>query len=122
MIIRLNNVPLYVTDQERSREFYVDKLGFEVRTDAEMGPGRRWLEVAPVGAQTGFAILKGEDFENVTIGGSAPATLSATDVTALYEELTAKGVAVTAPMTEPWSTWVKITDPDGWELIVGERL
>ncbi|MBM0236997.1 VOC family protein [Micromonospora sp. ATA32] len=49
MISKLNIVPLYVTDQERSREFYVDKLGFEVRTDAEMAPGQRWLEVAPKG-------------------------------------------------------------------------
>ena len=47
MIAKLNTVPLYVRDQERSREFYVDKLGFEVRVDAEMGPGRRWLEVGP---------------------------------------------------------------------------
>ena len=120
MITKLDTVPLYVRDQERSREFYVDKLGFEVRVDAEMGPGRRWLEVGPKGAQTGYAILLGEDFEKHTIGGGGPATLTTADVRALHADLVAKGVAVTEPVEEPWSTWVKVTDPDGWEFVVGE--
>jgi lactoylglutathione lyase len=120
MITKLNTVPLYVRDQERSRAFYVDTLGFEVRVDAEMGPGRRWLEVGPKGAQTGFAILLGEDFDKHQVGGGGPATLTATDVRALHADLVAKGVQVTEPVVEPWSTYVKITDPDGWEFVVGE--
>ncbi len=120
MITKLNTVPLYVRDQERSRAFYVDELGFEVRVDAEMGPGRRWLEVGPKGAQTSFAILLGEDFEKHTIGGGGPATLTTPDVRALHADLVARGVTVSDPVEEPWSTWVKVTDPDGWEFVVGE--
>lgn len=121
MISKLNAVPLYVADQERSRKFYVEQLGFEVRTDAEMGPGRRWLEVAPTGAETSFAVLRAADFDGEReLGGPGPATLTCPDVHALHADLSARGVDVSEPVTEPWSTWVRVTDPDGWQFIVGE--
>src|SRR5262249_30473510 len=45
MIERLNHTVVYVLDQEESLKFYRDKLGFEVRTDATMDNGFRWLTV-----------------------------------------------------------------------------
>src|SRR4030088_1860963 len=76
MIMMLSAVPLYVADQERSKQFYADRLGFEVRTDAAFGPGQRWLEVAPKGAQTAFAIVRAADFDHARVGGPGPATLT----------------------------------------------
>ena len=88
MITELNTVSLYVRDQERSLRFYVDALGFEVRTDAEMGPGARWLEVAPVGAQTSFVLADAATFEKEdAVGKSADVTLTADDVHGLYATL-----------------------------------
>jgi catechol 2,3-dioxygenase-like lactoylglutathione lyase family enzyme len=46
MITKLSHVTIYVVDQERAKQFYCDKLGFEVRTDARMG-SFRWLTVGP---------------------------------------------------------------------------
>jgi lactoylglutathione lyase len=121
MITKLNTVALYVSDQERARSFYVEVLDFEVRTDAEMAPGARWLEVAPKGAATTFAIVKASDFPHVTtIGGAGPATLSTSDVQELYQRLKLAEVIVTEPVTEPWATYLTFTDPDGWEFIVGQ--
>lgn len=37
---------MYVTDQDRAKTFYTEKLGMEVRDDARMG-NFRWLSVAP---------------------------------------------------------------------------
>src|SRR3954453_7284991 len=37
---------VYVLDQDRAKEFYTEKLGFEVREDQRMG-NFRWLTVAP---------------------------------------------------------------------------
>jgi catechol 2,3-dioxygenase-like lactoylglutathione lyase family enzyme len=122
MITHLNTVSLYVADQERARRFYVDQLGFEVRTDTDMGPMGRWLEVAPKGAQTSFVLASAAGFdENDRVGKSADVTLRTSDVRALHNELAAKGVPVTEPVTEPWSTWIKVTDPDGHEFVVGEE-
>ena len=43
MITKLTHVCVYVLDQDRAYDFYVNKLGFKVHTDAPMGPGARWL-------------------------------------------------------------------------------
>jgi len=46
MITKHSHTTLYVTDQERAKAFYTEKLGFEVREDARLGDFR-WLTVAP---------------------------------------------------------------------------
>ncbi|HLG34281.1 MAG TPA: VOC family protein, partial [Bacteroidia bacterium] len=47
MISRMSHVSVYVLDQDSAYDFYVKKLGFQVRTDAPMGPKMRWLTVSP---------------------------------------------------------------------------
>src|SRR3569832_26464 len=45
MITKLNHVSIYVLNQDSAYDFYVNKLGFKVHTDAPMGEGKRWLTV-----------------------------------------------------------------------------
>ena len=47
MITKLSHTTLFVTDQDKAYDFYVTKLGFTVKTDAQMNNGFRWLTVAP---------------------------------------------------------------------------
>jgi catechol 2,3-dioxygenase-like lactoylglutathione lyase family enzyme len=47
MINKLSHTSIYVLDQESAKDFYVNKLGFNVETDAEFGEGMRWLTVTP---------------------------------------------------------------------------
>lgn len=47
MIQRLSHVSLFVNNQDAAKDFYVNKLGFEVRTDHTMEGGFRWLTVGP---------------------------------------------------------------------------
>jgi catechol 2,3-dioxygenase-like lactoylglutathione lyase family enzyme len=47
MITKLNHVNIFVLDQDSAYDFYVNKLGFQVNTDAQMGPKGRWLTVTP---------------------------------------------------------------------------
>ena len=47
MITNLSHATIWVTDQEIAHDFYVNKLGFEVRTDHTMDGGFRWLTVGP---------------------------------------------------------------------------
>jgi catechol 2,3-dioxygenase-like lactoylglutathione lyase family enzyme len=56
-ITRVGTVILPVRDQDQALAFYVDTLGFEVRLDGSFGPGQRWVEVAPVGADTTIALV-----------------------------------------------------------------
>ena len=49
MILRFTHSGLYVLDQDAARDFYVNKLGFEIRNDQTMDNGFRWLTVSPKG-------------------------------------------------------------------------
>lgn len=47
MITRLGVAGVYVNDYEEAKNFFVDKLGFELRQDVKMENGFRWLTVGP---------------------------------------------------------------------------
>jgi lactoylglutathione lyase len=121
MITHIAFATLYVADQQRSLDFYVDKLGFTVHTDAEMGPGKRWLELALPGSDTKLVVSKAADFETeVDTERGVDFALACDDVKATYDELVAKGVAVSPPVIEPWGAFVQVTDPDGYEIFVSQ--
>jgi lactoylglutathione lyase len=120
MAIWISNAILSVADQDRSIDFYVKKLGWELRTDAEMWPGARWVEVGPAGSQAGVTLARAADF-NKEPGGEAGFTMATDDVQALYAELVSRGVPVTEPKAEGWGTHITVTDPDGIELLIGQQ-
>jgi len=47
MITKLSHATLFVRDQDKAYDTYVNKLGFQVKTDMKMDNGFRWLTVAP---------------------------------------------------------------------------
>ena len=47
MITKVSHATVFVQNQQEALEFYRDKLAFEVRTDATMEGGYRWLTVGP---------------------------------------------------------------------------
>jgi catechol 2,3-dioxygenase-like lactoylglutathione lyase family enzyme len=121
MIDSIRFVTLYVADQRASAEFYVDKLGFEIRTDAEMAPGKRWLELALPGRTTRLVISKAEDFGAVvdTKLGMMFA-LGCDDVTETHAELTRRGANPSDPVVEPWGSYIQVTDPDGYSVFISQ--
>ena len=72
MIQKLSHTTIYVLDQDAAYDFYVNKLGLEVRTDAKMGNGFRWLTVGPKGQPEldagGFLKMVREKAKLVKIG------------------------------------------------------
>lgn len=121
MITKIHTITLYVSDQQKSRDFYVDHLGFQVRREADMGPKGRWLELAPPGAQTAVMLADAAAFEKLDrIGASADLVFHTDDVAGLHQRLVAAGVPVTEPQALPWGTFVKVTDPDGLDIVVSQ--
>ena len=49
MIQKMSHATIYVIDQDKAKDFYVDKLGFELKADYTGSNGFRWLTVAPKG-------------------------------------------------------------------------
>jgi lactoylglutathione lyase len=116
----VSNAVLLVADQDRSIDFYVKKLGWELRTDAEMWPGARWVEVGPPGSQAAVTLNRAADFQKEP-ATEAGFTLTTDDVHALHADLVARGVPVTEPKAEPWGTHLTVTDPDGIQLLIGQQ-
>ena len=57
MTTRVQSVSIPVADQDRALAFYVDVLGCELRTDIEVWPGARFVEVVPPGSSVGLVLL-----------------------------------------------------------------
>jgi catechol 2,3-dioxygenase-like lactoylglutathione lyase family enzyme len=89
-ITQLGTVIVPVSDQDRALEFYVEKLGFEKRSDTPFGNGERWLEVAPPGAATTIALMPPREGE--TTGIATRVAFTSEDIDADHARLVAQGV------------------------------
>jgi catechol 2,3-dioxygenase-like lactoylglutathione lyase family enzyme len=113
MIQRLSHVSIWVLNQDEAYDFYVNKLGFNVHTDAKMDNGFRWLTVTPKGQPDLEIVLMptnpgpmldqetSEALRTLIRKGKLGAGVLATaDCRKTYEELRAKGVEFSQPPTE----------------------
>ncbi|MBA3261047.1 MAG: VOC family protein [Thermoleophilaceae bacterium] len=106
-----------VADQDRSLEFFVEKLGFEKRADFAYGGQHRWIEVAPPGAANTIALVPPS--EGASAGGDVARCAFATaDIDADHATLRARGVDVDAeiartgtPRSGLVSNAVSVADP-----------
>jgi catechol 2,3-dioxygenase-like lactoylglutathione lyase family enzyme len=57
MTTRVFSVSIPVADQDRALAFYTEVLGCELRTDVEVWPGARLVEVVPPGSSVGLVLL-----------------------------------------------------------------
>ena len=124
MIDALATVCVFVTDQDKAKAFYLDKLGFELRQDQPMGPDSRWVAVAPPGALTQIILYKlDQNWEHYrgVMGKSQALTFNVPDMAAQYEDMKAKGVRITGePDKQPWGTFMTILDQDDNALLLVE--
>jgi catechol 2,3-dioxygenase-like lactoylglutathione lyase family enzyme len=89
-ITGVRTVGIPVTDQDKALAFYAGTLGFETRLDVPMGEGRRWIEVAPVGATVSLALEGSHDGHRA--GVETGVRLTAVDVGATHAALRSAGV------------------------------
>ncbi len=88
--VRTIGVP--VTNQDKALDFYVGTLGFTKRLDVPMGPGMRWIEVAPGDATTSIALDQAK--EGVPAGVETGVRFVAKDADAVHADLLAAGADV----------------------------
>ena len=108
-------VSLYVHDQNRAKEFYTKKLGWEVRDDAPMGPDARWLTVAPPDEKTSLVLVKDfGDWSPEKVGGNSGLVMEVDDVFETTDLLKKNGVEFTAePTVEFFGGWAMFKDSEG---------
>ncbi len=108
MITKLSHATLFVLDHDKALEFYVGKLGFEVRNDVKMDNGFRWVTVSasqqpqleivlyephPMGQIDQETADQLRSLLNKGVLGSG--VFETDDCRRTYEELQAKGVEFT---------------------------
>ncbi|MGH3762598.1 glyoxalase superfamily protein [Actinophytocola sp.] len=125
MISGVNQVVLFVDDQERAKQFWVDTMGFELADDAPYGE-ERWLSVRTPDGAVKLVLSKrqpGWSMGEVRDGTPTSSVFFYTDdVEATYRELSAKGVKFPAPPTKQFfGWWSMFEDPDGTRYALGER-
>jgi catechol 2,3-dioxygenase-like lactoylglutathione lyase family enzyme len=112
-----------VSDTDRSIDFYVDKLGFEKRTDVPFGGKYRWVEVYAPEGSTGIALAPPPPGRELTPSETG-ITLATDDIDATHAELRARDVDVDAEvsrMGDPVPPMFWFRDPDGHSLLVVEQ-
>jgi lactoylglutathione lyase len=126
VIDRVGTVCVFVSDQDRAKDFYTRVLGFELREDSPLYPGapNRWIAVAPAGAQTDVILyLPDQNWEHYrqVVGRSQALTFNVTGMTGLAKDLKTRGVKfVQEPDPQPWGTYATIEDSEGNRLILVE--
>jgi uncharacterized glyoxalase superfamily protein PhnB len=135
MIQKMAYAAIFVLDQDQALNFYVNKLGFELKMDQSTPNGFRWLTVSPKG-QSDFQIilmkvapgpkLQPEDVQTIgelmKKGAFGAGVFQTADCRKTYEELKAKGVEFLSPPKEqfygieavfkdPFGNWFSMTQP-----------
>src|SRR5919198_3558306 len=121
-ITQVGTVIVPISDQDRALEFYVDKLGFEKRTDTPYGESERWIEVAPPGATTTIALVPPREGEPTGI--QTRVGLTSEDIDADHADLRARGVDVDPEvmrMGDPVPPMFFFRDPDGNNFLIVQR-
>jgi predicted enzyme related to lactoylglutathione lyase len=110
-IVSFEIVSVPVSDQEGAKNFYRDVLGFELLRDDPMGPGVRWIQLAPPGCSTTIALVT--RFDTMQPGGLQGVMLNVTDIDADHATLSARGLPLSEIREEPWGRYAMFSDPDG---------
>ncbi len=109
----MKTVGIYVSDQEKAVDFYVAKLGFEVRRRMQMGAEAEWVEVAPSGAETSL-VLYPRNLMPDWAERKPSVVFHCADVSGTIETLRKHGVAIMMePGDLPWGEFAVIADLDG---------
>ena len=131
MILNISLVTVFCLDQSAARDFYVENLGFEMRTDVTMGEGYRWVTIGhPSQPELEVTLMlpgpplspEAADFvrgqlESGQMGGLG---LRVDDCRKTYEDLSAKGVTfVQEPSDRPYGVEAVMRDNSGnWLVLV----
>lgn len=123
MINKIGQVMLYVNNQDESRDFWTEKLGFEVIAEETNG-GVRFIEVAPKGAATSI-VLHNKEFVakmNPEMNLGTPSLMYFTDnLDQLYRDLTSKNVTVGEIVELPFGRVFNFADPENNYFAIMEK-
>jgi catechol 2,3-dioxygenase-like lactoylglutathione lyase family enzyme len=105
-----------VTNVDKAKEFYQDKLGFKTDMDVKPTAGMRLVQLTPPGS--GCSIHIGQGITDMTPGSLKGMILVVDSAEQARKELEDKGVELGETQEMPWGKHIAVADPDGnsWTL------
>jgi catechol 2,3-dioxygenase-like lactoylglutathione lyase family enzyme len=116
MDLKIEVVPIPVSDVDAAKAFYTEKVGFNLDHDLRPNDGMRVVQMTPPGSPCSVVI--GEGLPLGDPGSVKGVQLVVEDVDTVREELAGRGVAVgdvqqLGPAGSPGSRFCFFEDPDG---------
>ena len=115
---KLELVVIPVSDVDRAKAFYTDKVGFHADHDHTVSEQVRFVQLTPPGSACSIAFGKG--LTAAAPGSVQGLQLVVGDAEAARAELMSRGLDI-APVQEfPWGRFIFFSDPDGNRWAVQE--
>ena len=116
MQMKLELVIIPVSNVDRAKAFYTDKIGFHADFDQRVNENLRFVQLTPPGSACSIAI--GEGITDAQPGSVKGLQMVVSDVRALREELLKRGAPVSEIDIQDWGDFAYFSDPDGnsWSL------
>jgi predicted enzyme related to lactoylglutathione lyase len=116
MDMKLELIPVPVSDVDRAKAFYSEKIGFNADHDHQVNDDLRFVQLTPPGS--GCSITIGTGVTQMAPGSLQGLQMVIDDADAARAELSGRGVEVSDVQDFPWGRFVFFSDPDGngWAL------
>jgi catechol 2,3-dioxygenase-like lactoylglutathione lyase family enzyme len=111
MDFKLELVPVPVSNVDRAKAFYVDRVGFSADVDAKVSDDLRFVQLTPPGSACSIAI--GTGITDMAPGSQKGLQVVVADIEAAREYLLGRGVEVGDVDKQDWGSFVYFSDPDG---------
>ena len=121
MEMKLELVPLPVTDVDRAKAFYADQLGFIADVDVQPAPGIRVVQLTPPGSACSIGLGTGLAAYEAAPGTVRALHLVVDDIEKARAELQGRGVEM-GPVQDVGGgvKYAGFSDPDGNTLTLQE--
>ena len=111
MDMKLELVAVPVTNVDRAKAFYVDKIGFNADHDYQVTDDLRFVQLTPPGSACSIVI--GTGITTMAPGSQTGLQVVVADAEALRQELISRGVEASEVDKQPWGWFTYFSDPDG---------
>lgn len=130
MDMKLELLPIPVTDVDRAKAFYSEQIGFAVDFDHAPNDEMRMVQLTPPGS--GCSIMVGTGTIDTAPGSVRGVQLVVDDVEAVRDQLAERGLEI-SPVRHfedgewidgkggPWNSFAFFDDPDGNGWVLQER-
>lgn len=102
-----------VTDVDRARDFYVDKVGFHLDMDMRVDENIRFVQLTPVSSACSIAFGEGIGGEAMSPGMQDSIQVVVPNAEAARQDLLSRGVEASDVEVLAWGSFTGFKDPDG---------